>query len=263
MNKQRAGDGEWQRETLGRIYYDAPGAPHPDGGGVAPAAAAAGVRDAASGVVRQAPHHATVGGGTLAAAGGRYASPPPETRWRGDPVDGRLAKVRRRDWEDDHSVSSSDMRSLSRMSAISFATIDSDPGPARLRHRPSLFGGDRMTSTSSLRTSLDTAGEYARSVRSLQQEQALADQLDAAGLAAHSPPPLHALSLAAAQDTDGRHRPPYLPLPGQGHARTRSGSPYASPGFAPKSAINPMFHVVRAPPPTPPAEPDADTARSR
>jgi hypothetical protein len=256
-------------------------------------------RHAVSGVVRT--HHTNAGANTVGAAGGRYMSPPvaglngvPESQWR-DPINGRLTKIRRRDWEDDHSISSSDVHSVSRMSAMSFATVDSDPGPARLRHRPSLFGVDRMTSSSSFRTSFDTAADsadvpYSYSVRSggssIQYEQLAEDFGRSAVLdyrhhgngngnnGASSPPPMHLLSLspnhkpwhspsghsdAASQHSDsGRHRPSYLqlPPPGMGIANTgrRSSSPYEfglpSPGFAPKSAINPMFQVVSRSQPT-------------
>ncbi|KAE9408084.1 Pkinase-domain-containing protein [Gymnopus androsaceus JB14] len=68
----------------------------------------------------------------------------------------RMTKVRRMEFDDDVSISSSDVHS-SRMSAISFATVDSDPGPSRIRNRPSLLGLNRVTSTSS---SLRTFDDY-------------------------------------------------------------------------------------------------------
>ncbi|KAF5390236.1 hypothetical protein D9757_002954 [Collybiopsis confluens] len=85
----------------------------------------------------------------------------------------RVTKLRRMDFDEDGSsvVSSSDVHSIgrkssmSRMSTISFATVNSvdtvgsDPGPSRIRNRPSLLGLNRVTSTgtgtSSLRTSFD------------------------------------------------------------------------------------------------------------
>jgi meiosis induction protein kinase IME2/SME1 len=57
---------------------------------------------------------------------------------------------------------SPDVRSIGGMSSISFATVDSDPGPSRLRSRPGLFGISRRTSRSSLRTSFDDFPPSAR-----------------------------------------------------------------------------------------------------
>ncbi|KAJ3534559.1 hypothetical protein NMY22_g6872 [Coprinellus aureogranulatus] len=82
----------------------------------------------------------------------------------------RAAKARRRDFDDDHSMSSSDMQSLSRVSSISFATVDSDPGPSRLCHHPSIFGISSWTSQSSLHTSFDEFSPSARSSNSFSVE---------------------------------------------------------------------------------------------
>jgi len=59
---------------------------------------------------------------------------------------------------------------LDGVSSISFATVDSDPGPSRMRNRPSLFGINRMTSMSSLRTSFDDFSASARSSHSFSLE---------------------------------------------------------------------------------------------
>ncbi|KAF7310906.1 hypothetical protein HMN09_00633800 [Mycena chlorophos] len=91
---------------------------------------------------------------TVNAAAGRFVSHQSEVSdWRRDTE--RMSKARRVEYDDDQSMSSSDVHSTGRMSSISFATVDSDPGPARIRNRPSLLGMSRMTSSSSLRTSFD------------------------------------------------------------------------------------------------------------
>ncbi|KIK70972.1 hypothetical protein GYMLUDRAFT_306609 [Collybiopsis luxurians FD-317 M1] len=99
----------------------------------------------------------------------------------------RMTKLRRMEFDDDVSsvVSSSDVHSigrkssLSRMSAISFATVNSvdtvgsDPGPSRIRNRPSLLGLNRVTSTgtgtSSLRTSFEFSNTHPHSNTSSSQ----------------------------------------------------------------------------------------------
>lgn len=204
---------------------------------------------------------------TLNAAAGRYGEPP-FSGWRGDE---RSAKARRRDWDDDHSMSSSD---LGRMSVISFATVDSDPGPMRLRSRASAIGLHK-SSTSSLRAAYDELTRSARSSNSLSYEQQLLNDfhlrpsVDAgSSLSDHgSPPPMHNLSISSPQwsnqpqpmtswsDGGGlsekrHHLSPLVPSPplppyAQGGLRSPSLSPYPpSPGL-PKSAVNPMFKVVR------------------
>ena len=201
---------------------------------------------------------------TLNAAGGRYG----ETLfagWR----DERSSKARRRDWDDDHSMSSSD---LGRMSVISFATVDSDPGPTRLRSRTSAFELHK-SSTSSLRAAYDELTKSARSSNSLSYEQRLLGGLNlrpsvdaSSSLSDHgSPPPMQNLTIGSPQWThqpqpmtswsDGggltdrrQHLTPLVPSPPlppyiQGN-RSPSLSPYSpSPGL-PNSAVNPIFKVV-------------------
>jgi hypothetical protein len=122
-----------------------------------------------------------------------------ERNWRG--VE-RGAKARRREFDDDHSMSSSEVHSISRMSSISFATVDSDPGPSRIRNRPSLFGLSRVTSKSSLRTSFDDFSPSACSSNSYSLEGQLAhDFRTQASVTSHisgsvSPPQLQLLSLS-------------------------------------------------------------------
>lgn len=186
-------------------------------------------------------------------------------------------KARRRDMDDDHSMSSSDVQSVSRLSVISFATVDSDPGPARIRQRPSLFGINRMQSTSSLRTSFgdDSYPVSARSSNSLSLEQQLVNDFDSrASFSSYdaarssfsdtsSPPPMQMLSLSSHQQPRRQAHPSFITLPPpitsmhSQHLQTPGPtSPYEygqnghiqthppSPGIAPHSAINPMFKVV-------------------
>ena len=152
-----------------------------------------------------------------------------DRNWRG--VE-RGPKARRREFDDDHSMSSSEVHSISRMSSMSFATVDSDPGPSRMRNRPSLFGLSRVTSKSSLRTSFDDFSPSARSSNSFSLEGQLAhDFRTQASVTSHisgsvSPPPLQLLSLSPSMS------PPSSPwLQVQHHkeelSRKRS-SPYLS-----------------------------------
>ncbi|KAJ3524465.1 hypothetical protein NMY22_g10985 [Coprinellus aureogranulatus] len=168
----------------------------------------------ASGPIRQKSSGNLGNTSTLGAAAGRFTSPPMEPDpsldhryrdWRGNTTAERVAKARRRDFDDDHSMSSSDMQSLSRVSSISFATVDSDPGPSRLRHHPSIFGISSRTSRSSLRTSFDEFSPSARSSNSFSVEgsSSLAHDFHAQlNVNPHhlggsvSPPPLHMLSLS-------------------------------------------------------------------
>lgn len=139
---------------------------------------------------------------TVSAAAGRFGGSVPASSWK----DERFAKARRRDLDDDHSMSSSDMHSLGRMSSISFASVDSDPGPSVLRNRPSIFGINRMQSTSSLRTgtaSFDDFPSSARSSNSFSVGESLAHDfssranVDGQSLSGTiSPPPMQMLSLS-------------------------------------------------------------------
>lgn len=203
---------------------------------------------------------------TLIAAGGRYGEAP-FSGWRGDE---RNSRVRKRDWDDDHSMSSSD---LGRMSVISFATVDSDPGPTRLRSRTSAFELHK-SSTSSLRAAYEELTKSARSSNSLSYEQRLLNDfhlrpsVDArSSLSDHgSPPPMQNLTIGSPQwsnqpqpmtswsDGDGlsdrrRHLSPLVPSPplppyAQGNLHSPSLSPYPSSPGLPKSAVNPIFKVV-------------------
>lgn len=181
-------------------------------------------------------------------------------------------KARRRDLDDDHSMSSSDLQSVSRMSMMSFATAESDPIQSRLRPRPNMFGIARMQSSTSLRTSFgDDFSARSSDSPSFEHHdydsRASMSSYEAARSSmseASSPLPMHSLSLSSPQQQQaqavGRHPFITLPLP-MSHQHLRAatpGSPYEygqygqiqaqppSPAIAPHSAINPIFKVVSA-----------------
>lgn len=196
----------------------------------------------------------------------------------------RLPKIRRREYDDDHSMSS-DVHSS--MSVISFATVDSDPGPGRLRPRQSTYGMNRMTSMSSIRGSSsieDNRASPGRSSTSLSLEQQLVNEfhlrasVDSSSLSEHGspqPPPMQMLSLSSpipwqhshsdlssssTVDNSGLRSPHHISSPLSPPPQPRQPGPLhlgpqssygtsavygpPSPGLAPKSAINPMFKVV-------------------
>ncbi|OBZ79720.1 Serine/threonine-protein kinase MAK [Grifola frondosa] len=225
-------------------------------------------------------HYWRGGGSFSTAAESSHSHAHSRGDWRRDE---RVPKARRREFDDDHSMSSSDMQSG--MSVISFATVDSDPGPARLRHRPSAMGISRITSMSSLRpSSIDeySPHPHGRSSTSLGLEQQLVNDfhlrasVDSSSLSdGGSPPPaaMQMLSLSSPIPWQPRNdsssqttvdsasvtsrRPQYPPVmtlsipPAPRHPQP---SPYepggqipASPGLAPKSAINPIFKVPPLP----------------
>ncbi|EIM83509.1 Pkinase-domain-containing protein [Stereum hirsutum FP-91666 SS1] len=182
--------------------------------------------------------------------------------------DERMAKARKREYDDDHSMSSSDVQSIGPVSMISFATIDSDPGPSRLAHRPSMLGLNRVTTASS--TGFDDFPVSARSSNSLSHEQQLANDFrtrasvaPGGSLSDVGSPPMHALSLSPSHSWQTVHQSPNLtmghpqptrltipqqgghpPLPYNGHVHGHTPSPALD---APKSAINPIFKVPSMP----------------
>ncbi|KAF8974038.1 kinase-like domain-containing protein [Flammula alnicola] len=186
---------------------------------------------------------------TVNAAAGKFVmqtepflSPPDREReWRGPSE--RVSKVRRREYDDDHSMSSSDVHSISRVSSMSFATVDSDPGPSRLRNRPSLYNMSRMTSRSSLRTSFDDFPPSARSSNSFSLEGQLAhDFRTQASVTSHlsgsiSPPPLQLLSLSPTMSPSLSPSPPWIQL--QQHHKDDHLSRTQSPPYI---SISPGFH---------------------
>jgi len=185
--------------------------------------------------------------------------------WRRD--NERLAKVRRRDFDSDHSMSSSDVHSMGGMSSISFGTMDSD----------------RMTSTSSLRTSFDDCPASSHPSDSPPSEGQLAHDFRTqtyVNPGSGSPPLMQMLSLSplvTPSSSPTQHKgslprreqspqirmAPSLPQHSshinpnstysspfeftgmQSHLPSSYGHPPSpSPGSLPKSAINPIFKVV-------------------
>lgn len=234
---------------------------------------------AASGPMRQNQNgSAKINSPTLSAASGRFLKPPDGTLVPGDrwlPRDERLSKVRRRDFDDDHSMSSSDIHSTGRMSAISFATVDSDPGPVRIR-RPPAGGINRMTSTSSLRTGTTSFDDFPTSARS-SNSISLDHQFNEFNIRASvdttssvsgtsSPPPINLLSLSPSPNSwmhsHNSHdstspQPtsymgtPMIQYPSSSHTTYECngrifGHP-PSPGIDPHVAVNPIFKVAPLP----------------
>jgi serine/threonine protein kinase len=174
----------------------------------------------------------------------------------------RMAKARRREFDDDHSMSSSDVRSAA-ISVMSFATNDSDPGPS-LRTMPSLFFSIREPSASSPLGFSDDFSASGTSERSVSHH--LTPSMESSSVSdLGSPPPLHNLTLSpsaswqtlqqsdSADPDEGVHqpRPSRLVVPSSrnelpygGHTGGLSPSPSLS---APKSAINPIFKVPSRP----------------
>lgn len=161
---------------------------------------------------------------TVNAAAGRFGASGDVTMngagdWRRDSE--RATKARRRDY-DEYSMSSSDVHSAhsaSRMSTISFASVDSDPGPSRIRNRPSLFGLNRMQSASSLRASFDDFAPSARSSNSFSLEGQLAHDFRTQATMNNpgtplsgnvSPPPMQMLSLSPSLSPTHNPSPPWV-----------------------------------------------------
>jgi len=174
----------------------------------------------------------------------------------------RMAKARKREFDDDHSMSSSDVQNSAAMSVMSFATNDSDPGSS-LRTRPSLFSSIRETFSSSPLGLPDDFSISGASDQSISHHLAHASIGSSSLSDLGSPPPIHTLSLSPAGSWRTLHqsgdsadesvqysRPsplslsipsPANELPYGGHVHGLSPSPGLS---APKSAINPIFKVV-------------------
>ncbi|KAM6498106.1 Protein kinase-like domain containing protein [Amanita muscaria] len=256
-------------------------------GGVAPRPERIGEsKIASSGPIRQA--HGSTGKNTASttvdAAAGRYGHQPAddnnvatdrERDWL--PSSERVPKARRRDFDDDHSMSSSDLHSFGRLSTVSHSTVDSDPGPPRVRNRPSLFGINRMASMHSLRASFDDFPSSACSSASYSLDGQLAHdfRIQASVNPSLSPPPMQGLTLSPSVSPTLSPHSPWLPLqtPSDGHypnqdkSSTHTLHPHleygdghlhlpSSYGRSPssdstpkssKSAINPIFKVVSLP----------------
>jgi hypothetical protein len=165
---------------------------------------------------------------------------------------------------DDHSISSSDVRSTAVMSVMSFATNDSDPGPS-LWNVPSLFFLMREPSVSPLGSwpLRRLLGFKYTGIKALPQppSQGSIDSSSVSDLV--SPPPLHTSSLSLSpagswrtlqQSGDGADDSVHQSKPSLGHDSwsRRCGVSCCMMGMsvdylrvlAPKSAINPIFKVV-------------------
>ncbi|EIW86733.1 Pkinase-domain-containing protein [Coniophora puteana RWD-64-598 SS2] len=208
---------------------------------------------------------------TLSAAAGRYHNPgdntlSPGDRWR----DERKARAWRISVDDDHSVSSSDMHSTGRASVASFGTVDSDPGPSRVRRAN--YPINRMTSASSLRTGTTSFDDFPISARSsnMSLQHQFVDNLNlrtsvdttSSVSGTSSPPPINLLSLSPsphswmqAQNHQDSANPTYV-VPSIIQYPPTSQKPYEgqlyghppSPGIEPHSAtINPIFKVPPLP----------------
>lgn len=203
--------------------------------------------------------------GTVGSLGTMRTDLPAVHRYSDDSVQHRT-KARRRDTDDDHS--NSDVQSISHMSMISFATVDSDPGPARRQHAhhpgppPSAYTLDRASSVASFRTTTDhsqhssfegaLASDFGRhrlsSAASSYGAGSPSPVLHPAGSPPPlSPPPMHALSLSTGHwhaGSEGSSPSPNSPAP------MRNAAFVGLPGIAPMQQrpydpgpINPMFQV--------------------
>ncbi|GJE86131.1 Pkinase-domain-containing protein [Phanerochaete sordida] len=244
------------------------------------------------GPIRQAQQNYGASTLTINAASGSYAgsttSPvissaqetsSARTDWQRE--NGRVAKARRRDYDDDHSMSS-DLHG--RTSMLSLATVDSDPGPGRM-NRLGAQTMNRMHSVNSLRSSADDFSTSGRSSTSFSLEQQLANDfhlrasVDSSSISdggSPQPPAMHMLSLSSPIPWQNSHSDlsgtstvdnrsigssrqhqlssPLSPPPQPRHPGLHLGphSPFdnaggvyapPSPSMAPKSAINPIFKV--------------------
>ncbi|KAG6905534.1 hypothetical protein DXG01_002185, partial [Tephrocybe rancida] len=122
-----------------------------------------------------------------------------EQDWQG--VDRRFSKKQRREFDDDHSIGSLDIKSPNRISSsiVSFATVDSDPGPSRSRNRRTMFspGINRRSSNSSSLASFDDFTPAAQSSNFFSLEEQLAHDFHAqASINPKSPFSMQLLSLS-------------------------------------------------------------------
>lgn len=155
----------------------------------------------------------------------------------------RSRKARRRDLDDDHSMSSADTRPRRR---LSIATIDSDPGPVRpmppqrLRERPSAMNMNRATSHSSLRSALSTGNSSLRGYSSSARSSTSLEQGFLEGFAqasvgtGHGPGPSGHASLSPEMHSPHLHpysRHPHhhhLPRPPQSSSSSLNLNPHSN-----------------------------------
>lgn len=151
---------------------------------------------------------------------------------------------------------------------MSSVTVDSDPGPARVR-RPVIYGINRMTSASSLRTGRTSYDDFPTSARS-SNSISLDHQFNEFNIRASvdttssvsgtsSPPPINLLSLSPSpsswmhshnshESTSPYVVPPLIQYPSSSHKSYEcNGQLYGHPPtdlIDPHAAINPIFKVV-------------------
>ncbi|KAG6905131.1 hypothetical protein DXG01_004670 [Tephrocybe rancida] len=122
-----------------------------------------------------------------------------EQDWQG--VDGQFSKKQQREFDDDHSIGSLDIESLNRISSsiVSFATVDSDPGPSRSCNKRTMFSPSINRRSSNLLSlaSFDDFALAAQSSNFFSLEEQLAHDFHAqASINSMSPFPMQLLSLS-------------------------------------------------------------------
>jgi len=162
----------------------------------------------------------------------------------------RSRKARRRDMDDDHSMSSADTRPHHRRQSV--ATVDSDPGPVRpmppqrLRERPSALGMNRATSHSSLRSALSTGNSslrgYSSSARSSTSlEQGFLEGFAQASVGAPAPGGVQGHTTLSPTDIHSAHLHPYSRHPHHPHHHPRAPRSSSSSLNAHPNSLPPML----------------------
>ncbi|KAI9512554.1 Pkinase-domain-containing protein [Russula earlei] len=165
----------------------------------------------------------------------------------------RVEKARRREFDDDHSMSSSGYYSSSAMSVTSLSTTDSDSVP--LQTPPVVFGFLPETSSSSLGHLDDDHSSASDQTAGRPLLQTSMDPNSLSDLALF--PPIHALSLSSAgswpplpQGGGGTDEKPQQSRPSHLSRKLSSNEDGLSPGLGltvPVSAINPIFTAPSRP----------------
>ncbi|KAF8318640.1 hypothetical protein DL93DRAFT_317268 [Clavulina sp. PMI_390] len=159
----------------------------------------------------------------------------------------RSRKSRRRDMDDDHSMSSADTRPPHRR--LSITTVDSDPGPGRpmppqrLRERQSAMNMNRAPSHSSLRSALSTGNSslrgYSSSARSSTSlELGFVENFAQASMGTgHGPPPPGAGMFGGPIPPTGEPYPPSTlhPYPRHHHSHSHLRQPHPHTHHLPRA----------------------------
>lgn len=162
----------------------------------------------------------------------------------------RSRKARRRDLDDDHSMSSVDTRPSNRRQSV--ATVDSDPGPGRsmppqrLRERPSALGMNRAASHSSLRSALSTGNSslrgYSSSARSSTSlEQGFLEGFAQASMGGPAPGGGQGHTTLSPTDMHSPHLHPYSRHPHLPHHHPRAPQSSSSSLNAHPNSLPPML----------------------